>query len=197
MVGGRGWQKKTVGSSAQVVSADHPPTGRGHQQGGEGWAIEDKTRPGGDRHPRLGSPPAAIRTPALGPRDTQAGNRDPRTVSRQQGQGAAEGSSPDSDSSPLPHAQRGFLKLGPPPSLNPLPFLPAPCQGAHQEASWPRVGPPASLKQRSLACPGVGASHIHNQLPAPPTPPAAPLGLQPVSDLPSPACTTSPHLASG
>ena len=60
MAGGRG-QQKVVGSSAQVVSADHPPTGRGHQQGGEGWVIKEKTRPGETGHPRLSSPPAAIR----------------------------------------------------------------------------------------------------------------------------------------
>ena len=164
-----------------------------------GRAGSLRTSPGQGEtgHSRLGSPPAAICTPTLGPRDTQAVKRDPRSASRRQGKGAGEGSSPDSDSSPLPHAQRGFLKLGPPPSLNPFLFLPASCQGAHQEASWPRAGPPASLKQRSSACPRVGASRIQNQLPMPTTLPTAPLGLQPVSDFPSPACTTSPHLASG
>lgn len=55
MAGGRG-QQKVVGSSAQVVSADHPPTGRGHQQGGEGWVIKEKTRPGGDRTPEAQLP---------------------------------------------------------------------------------------------------------------------------------------------
>ena len=92
MAGGRG-QQKVVGSSAQVVSADHPPTGRGHQQGGEGWVIKEKTRPGGDRTPEAQLPTSghpAIRAPTLRPRDTQAGKRDSRTVSRRQGQGAGD-----------------------------------------------------------------------------------------------------------